>query len=200
MCKLAFQSCHERADNMDDREIVDLYWDRNERAITETDMKYGNYCRSIVYHILYDQEDTEECMNDTYLGAWNSMPQNRPERLLPYLGKIARNLALDRYDYRKAKKRNSEFDVLLSELEDCLISDKGVEEEYEAKELIEYMNEFLRGLSQEKRMLFVRRYWFSDSIEELSGRFGISESKAKTTLFRIRKNLRKHLEKKGVYL
>lgn len=189
-----------RNKGMEDKDIVNLYWARDERAIQESDLKYGKYCRSIARNILKNEQDTEECMNDTFLSAWNSMPKNRPEHLLPYLGRITRNLALDKYDYKKAKKRNNEFDVLLSELEECLADTKGIEEYLEMKEVSGAINAFLRSLSQEKRILFVRRYWYSDSVAELSKRFDMSESKVKMLLFRTRKALRKYLEKEGIHV
>ena len=185
---------------MEDREIVDLYWQRSENAIEESNRKYGRYLRTIAYNILKNPEDTEECINDTYLGAWNSMPQNRPEHLMPYLGRIARNLALDRMDYRTAQKRNHEFDILLSELEECLADRSSVEEQLEARELTESINRFLGGISREKRMLFVRRYWYSYSVKDLSRQFSMSESKVKMILFRVRNDLKKYLEKEGIHL
>ncbi|MDO5337573.1 MAG: sigma-70 family RNA polymerase sigma factor [Eubacteriales bacterium] len=189
-----------RNKGMEDKDIVNLYWARDERAITESDLKYGKYCRSIARNILKNEQDTEECINDTFLSAWNSMPKNRPEHLLPYLGRITRNLALDKYDYKKAKKRNNEFDILLSELEECLADTKGIEEHLEMKELSGAINTFLKELPQEKRILFVRRYWYSDSVAELSRRFDMSESKVKMLLFRTRKALKKHLEKEGIHV
>ncbi len=185
---------------MDDEMIINLYWERSEAAITETANKYGRYCRAIAFNILSNNADAEECENDTYMAAWNSMPPTRPNKLLAFLGRLTRNIALDRYDYNKAKKRNGEFDTLLSELGDIIFSQIDVEEEYEAKEVSKFISEFLHGSNVENRVIFLRRYWFSDSINDISVQFGMSESKVKSILYRMRKKLKKYLEKEGVIL
>ncbi len=186
---------------MEDERIIDLYWARQEQAIVETDQKYGNYCRSISLHILNSQEDTEECVNDTWLRAWDSMPPKRPDFLAAFLGKIVRNLAISRYRMSHAQKRGSgETDLLLMELEECIPSAKSVEEEIEGKETAASINRFLAEIDAESRNIFVRRYFYVDSIREIAERFEISESKVKSQLFRMRNRLRDHLEKEGVVL
>lgn len=185
---------------MDDEMIIDLYWERSESAIAETSNKYGRYCRAIAFNILANNADAEECENDTYMAAWNTMPSARPNKLLAFLGRVTRNIALDRYDYNKAKKRNGEFDILLSELEDFISAQNNVETEYDAGQVSKLISDFLRSTDAEKRVIFLRRYWFSDSIKDISKQFGMSESKIKSILFRMRKKLKKYLEKEGVVL
>lgn len=183
---------------MEDERIVDLYWERSEAAITETSDKYGRFCYSIAYHILTSSEDSEECTNDTWLAAWRSMPPHRPGFLRAFLGKITRNLAWDRYDYHHAKKRNRELDQILSELGELEHVGESVEETYQAGETARIIGDFLRGLGAEQRQVFVRRYWYCDSIAEVSAAFGMSESKVKSMLFRIRNQLRQYLAKEGI--
>lgn len=185
---------------MDDDMIINLYWERSEAAIAETANKYGKYCRTIAFNILSNISDAEECVNDTYMAAWNAMPPTRPNSLIAFLGRLTRNIALDRYDYNRAKKRNGEFDTLLSELGDIISAQIDVECEFEAKEVSKLISEFLRSNHTENRVIFLRRYWFADSISDISGQFGLSESKVKSILFRMRKKLKKFLEKEGVLL
>lgn len=186
---------------MEDERIIDLYWARQENAIVETDKKYGNYCRSIALHILKSMEDSEECVNDTWMKAWDSMPPKRPDFLSAFLGKITRNISISRYRMNHARKRGSgEVDLLLMELEECLPSAKSVEEEIEGKETAAAIDRFLYGIDEESRNIFIRRYFFVDSIKEITKRFGISESKVKSQLFRTRNKLRDHLEKEGIVL
>lgn len=186
---------------MEDERIIDLYWARREEAITETDKKYGNYCRSIALHILKSMEDSEECVNDTWFRAWDSMPPKRPDFLSAFLGKITRNLSISRYRMNHARKRgNGEIELLLMELEECLPSAKSVEEEIEGRETAAAIDRFLYGIDEESRNIFVRRYFFVDSIREIADRFEISESKVKSQLFRTRNRLKQHLEKEGIVL
>ena len=186
---------------MDDIELISLYWDRSERAIIETDKKYGKYCRKIAYNILYNIEDSEECVNDTYLNAWNSIPDDRPEIFLAYLGKITRNLSINLYNKKKAKKRGSgEVEKVLSELENIIPSKTSVDSEIESDLISEKINEFLWTLKKEHRMIFVRRYWYLDSIKDIGKKMQISESKIKSILFRIRKKLKAYLEEEEIYL
>lgn len=186
---------------MEDERIIDLYWARQESAIAETEEKYGGYCRSISLHILKSQEDSEECINDTWMHAWDSMPPKRPDYLGAFLGKIARNLSISRYRMNHARKRGSgETELLLTELEECIPSAKSVEEEIEGKETAEAINRFLYGIEAESRNIFIRRYFYADSIKEIADRFSISESKVKSQLFRMRNRLKDHLEKEGVVL
>ena len=184
---------------MEDDKIIDLYWARQETAIMETDRKYGNYCRSISLHILKNQEDTEECVNDTWMRAWDTMPPKRPDFLGAFLGKIARNLAISRYRMTHAQKRGSgEVDLLLMELEECLPSAKSVEEEIEGKETAAAISRFLYMVDEESRNIFVRRYFYADSVREVADRFEVSESKVKSQLFRLRNRLKDYLEKEGI--
>ncbi len=184
---------------MEDTEIIELYWQRSEIAIKETDGKYGKYCKSIVQNILQNKEDTEECVNDTWLHTWNAIPTERPYEFRTWLGRIARNLAFDRYRKRTAKKRGGrEVDILMSELEECIPSAQTVEKELEDAELASFINNFLKEQKKESRMIFVRRYYYSDSIKQIAERFGISESKVKSSLFRIRNGLKVYLEKEGI--
>ncbi|MBQ8638646.1 MAG: sigma-70 family RNA polymerase sigma factor [Lachnospiraceae bacterium] len=182
---------------MTDDSIIAQFWERSENAISSTAEKYGRYLMKIAVNILRFPEDAEECVNDTYYTAWKQIPPDHPQKLLPYLGRITRCLALNRYDYLTAQKRNSDFTVQLTELEECLSQPETVESQYESEELSAEISKFLRSLDPEKRRLFVRRYWFSDSIEELASRFRMSESKVKSILFRVRKQLKRHLESEG---
>lgn len=185
---------------MEDERIVDLYWKRSEEAISETSRKYGRYLWQIAYRILNNREDAGECENDTYAAAWSAMPPAYPKNLLAFLGRLARNIALDRYDYNRAKKRNGEFDLLLSELEECLVSPDTVETEMEAGYVAGLISDFLRSLDADSRCMFLRRYWYSDSIRDISRRFGMSDSKVKSNLFRTRKKLKECLNREGVVL
>lgn len=186
---------------VEDTEIIELYWQRSEMAIQETNGKYGSYCKSIVHNILQNREDTEECINDTWLHTWNSIPTERPYEFRTWLGRIARNLAFDRYRRRTAKKRGGqEVDILLSELEDCIPSAQTVEKELEDAELAGFISSFLKKQKQENRMIFVRRYYYSDSVKQIAERFGISESKVKSSLFRVRNGLKAYLEKEGIVI
>ncbi len=180
---------------MDDAGIVDLYWQRSERAIEETDRKYGPYCRTIAYNILHDAEDTEECVDDTWMGAWGSMPDKRPARLSAFLGRITRNLALNRIARQNSRRRGGgELPLALEELGDCVPSAFDLEEELEAKELEEQLRRFISQLPKAQRRVFLGRYYYLLSIEELADRSGFSQSKVKSMLFRTRQKLLAALE------
>lgn len=184
---------------MVDEKIVDMYWTRSEHAITETAKKYGHYCHSIAYSILRNHEDSEECVNDTYLGAWNSMPTQRPNKLAAFLGKITRNLALNKYEYYSAEKRgNCQITVALEELAECLSASNSTEEVVDIMILRDVLDGFLGTLDDEARNIFIGRYWFLYSIREISEKFRLSESKVKVSLYRSRVALRLSLEKEGV--
>ncbi|MFD2114600.1 RNA polymerase sigma factor [Paenibacillus yanchengensis] len=185
---------------MEDQEIVHLYLQRSQQAILETKRKYGAYCRTIARNILSSARDMEECENDTYLAVWNAIPPTKPRKLSVFLGRIIRNIALDKHSYNTAKKRYREFEVILSELESCLASTDTVETAFEAGELANEINHFLYGIEEQARNLFIRRYWYSDSIANLSIRFNMSNSKVKSILFRTRNKLRAYLVKEGVNL
>lgn len=183
--------------NMEDSKIVDLYWERNERAIALTGEKYGNYLMKIARNVLINEEDTDECVNDTYLSAWNSMPTNRPTLLGAYLSSITRNLALDKYRHSHAKRRGEgQVDIALDELLE-VAGNKSTEDEVEGRMLASAINGFLGQLNKETRVIFVRRYFYLDSIEDIGKLLKISEGKVKTTLFRTRKKLGEYLEKEG---
>ena len=184
---------------MDDKQIVDLYWTRSERAIEETEEKYGKYCYSIAYNILYNTQDSEECVNDTYMQAWNSIPPQRPHFLSSFLGKITRNLALNKYKYYAAQKRGlGKVNIVLEELSECLPSQKDTEKILEDKFVVEILNKFLEKQKPKIRKIFVRRYWYLDSIKEIANDYRISESNVKMTLIRTRNSLKDYMEKEGI--
>ena len=183
---------------MEDERIVDLFWQRDERAINETAAKYERYLQSISYHILQDAEDAEECVNDTYVHAWQAMPPHRPAVLSTFLGKIARRIAIDRCRRYGAEKRGGGvLDLALEELEECVSGARTVEAEIEGLELQKKLNDFLFSLPETERRIFMRRYWYLDSVTEIANRFACSESKIKSVLYRTRNKLRAMLEKEG---
>lgn len=185
---------------MEDSAIIDLYWAREERALSETDAKYGGYCRSIAHNILKNREDSEECVSDTWLHAWNAMPPQRPAFLSAFLGKLTRNLALNRLKARTAHKRLGDaFSVSLDELSDCAPPLPAPEDEAAAAELGRAISAFLRTQTEEVRAMFILRYFYCGSIAELSERFHCGESRVKTTLLRTRARLKQHLVKEGYY-
>ena len=181
---------------MEDNEIIELYWKRNEVAIPETDKKYGKYCCKIAHNILTNIEDSEECVNDTYLRVWNAIPPKRPSVFKAFLAKITRNLALDKYDSKTAQKRNNSMDLVYEELEDC-IPTNSMEKEIEYNELVKELNMFLENLSKEKRVVFLERYWYMSSIKDIAAKHNQKESKTKMELLRMRNALRKYLEERG---
>ncbi len=186
---------------MKDAAIVDLYWQRQERAISETKTKYGAYCNAIAWRILHDTQDAEECVNDTYLGAWNAMPPHRPTSLNTFLGKITRNLSLKRWRAYSAVKRGSgEVALSLDELEECIPSASSAEEHLEAAELARMLDTFLDGLNEDDRRMFVCRYWYFDSVSDIAERFSFTQSKVKMSLKRTRDKLAIYLEQEGVQL
>ena len=170
---------------MEDKDIVALYWARSEEAIRATAAKYGAYCRAIIRRLLGDGRDGEECLNDTWLGAWNAMPPQRPVRLPPFLGRIARNTALDRYDYNTAQCRGALPAVL---------------EALDLRALGEAISDYLDTVSLDARRTFLRRYWYGDSLEAIARRYGYTMAKVKSLLYRTRKGLREHLIREGYAL
>lgn len=186
---------------MEDLQIVKLFWQRAETAITETDKKYGRYCHSIAYHILYDDEDSKECVNDTYLKIWESIPPHRPDPLSAFIGKITRNLALNRYRYRHAQLRGSgQVPLVLDELHECIPDPKTTDKMITDLLLTEIFNRFLSGLSQENRIIFMQRYWYFTPVRQIAKDLSVTESKVKMSLHRSRKKLKEQLEKEGVTL
>ena len=172
---------------MEDTNIIELYWARSERAISETAQKYGSYCRSIARRILRSEQDSEECVNDTYLGAWRAIPPNRPDPLSTFLGRITRNLALNRWKQSHAEKRGGgEPALALEELRECLPAPGGVETALEEIALTDALDRFLRSLPPEPQRFFVQRYWYLCSIREISALCGVSEGKVKMSLLRSR--------------
>lgn len=186
---------------MRDEGILDLYWAREERAITETQKAYGNYCYSIAWHILFNREDSDECVNDTWLRAWNAIPPKRPGRLGVFLGTVTRNLALDRWKERHAMKRGKgEMLLALDELAECVPDMRDTEDMVEAAELERLLNEFLRTLPERECNVFLRRYWYVEEYGDIAKRYGMKLNTVKTSLFRTRAKLRAYLEREGVTL
>lgn len=184
---------------MKDEQIIELYFERNEAAIEESRKKYGAYCMKIAENILGNQLDSEECTNDTWLGAWNSIPPNRPSNLATYLGKITRNLSINRYKMKHAEKRSiNEFTVSLDELSECVPGELSPENSDALGRVSASISEFLHTQKPLDRRVFVCRYFYCDSISEIAERFDISESKTKSLLFRMRSKLKAHLEKDGI--
>ena len=184
---------------MDDSKIVDLYWDRKEQAIEETQKKYGSYCYKIAYNILTSKEDAEESVNDTYMTAWNTIPPRRPSVLATFLGKITRHLSIDRWRTRSAYKRGGGQVVLaLEELEECVASPESVEQTYAKKELLAAYQRFVERLPVTERRVFLLRYWYLDSIGDIAQKYGFSESKVKSMLHRTRQKLNRCLAEEGL--
>jgi RNA polymerase sigma-70 factor (ECF subfamily) len=183
-----------------DTEILDLYFARDEQAIAQTQSKYGTYCFSIAFHILHDQEDSDECVNDTWMRAWNSIPPNRPDHLNIFLGTITRNLSFDRYKKKKAMKRGSgDTFVQLDELEECIPdANSSTEAAVEAAELQTMINDFLKTLPEKECNVFLRRYWYSEEYADIAKRYGMNLNSVKTSLFRTRGKLKAFLEKQGI--
>ena len=184
---------------MEDGKIIELYWARSQQAIEASQEKYGPYCRTIARRILDREEDAEECVNDTWLRAWNAMPPQRPTALSAFFGKLTRNLSLDRWRrIRAAKRGGSQVEVALHELEDCLPDRHGPEERLEAGETAALISAFLRRQSQPDRVLFVRRYFHLEPLDSLGRRFGLSAGQVKSKLHWMRNKLRKELEREGI--
>ena len=183
---------------MKDQEIVNLYWERNEDAIHQTQAKYGAYLSKVAYNILADFEDSKECVNDTYLAAWNSMPLNRPNNLATYLGKIARQISIDLFRRKnRAKRYASEYAISLDELGDSFSDDTTPEQELGAKFLDEAINRFVCALPDLTQRAFVGRYYFFDSLKDIASYCGMTEGKVKVLLFRTRQKLKLYLKKEG---
>ena len=183
---------------MEDSKIVQLYWNRDQSAIAHTAKKYGKYCTKIAKNILGNEEDAEECVNDTYMKAWNSMPDHRPEILSTFLGKITRNLSFNRYKHNHAEKRGGgEIPIVLDELNECVSGTANIEQEIEYQELVMAINEFLATLSADKRVMFVCRYWYADSVSDIAKQYGVRENTVSMTLLRLRRKLEKYLKERG---
>ena len=183
--------------HLEDSKIIALFFERSEQAIAELDNKYGSAIKKTAANILNDRLDVEECVNDTYLRTWNNIPPQKPSPLVSYVCKIARNLALDRWRSNRAEKRNGEMDLVLDEMEECIPSNWNLETEVEARELTEAINRFLAGLPKDDRFLFVRRYWYGDSVADLAAMTKSSANRISVRLFRIREKLRTTLSEEG---
>ena len=179
---------------MDDREIISLFWERDERAVAETQKRYGKLCHSIADRILNNRQDAEECVNDAYLALWNSIPPERPQHFSAYLGRIVRNLSLKKYRERTAKKRGSAVMLTLDELAECIPDPNTLDVELRSEALSRLLDAFLRSLPEVECSVFLRRYWYFDSIEDICERFGFGKSKVKMMLHRTREKLRKKLK------
>lgn len=184
---------------MEDHEIISLYYERSEDAIVQTEKKYGGFCHHLALNILSDYEDAEECVNDTWLAAWNRMPPTWPASLRAFLGRITRNLSISRFRKNRAKKRYAGIEVLLSELGEC-VPESAIESEVDQQYLSDIIIRWLDGLTDEKRFLFVRRYWYGDSVKELAARQGLTADQMARKMQKLRKSLRKTLEMEGVEL
>ena len=182
---------------MEDFKIVDLYWSRSETAISESERKYGKILRSLSFSLLSSHEDAEECVNDTYLDAWNAMPTARPTYLGAFLSKITRRISIDRFRNQHRQKRGG-IDTVLEELNDCIPSDSDVVKEYESQRLASALNRFLFAQPTQKRVMFLRRYFYSQSISEIAHGLEVAESTVKVTLYRMREALRKELEEQDL--
>lgn len=182
---------------MEDAQIIALFWARNEDAIRETDAVYGRRLRALSHKIVQCHEDAEESVNDTYMKTWDTIPPQRPEYFFAYLAKICRNVSLSRLEWKNAAKRSANIVTLTQEMEQCL-PDRSQERKLEGAEIGRVLDKFLDSISLESRLIFLRRYWYTDSIEEIAQRYGITQGKVKTQLHRTRNRLRLFLEKEGI--
>ncbi|WP_343209401.1 sigma-70 family RNA polymerase sigma factor [Anaerolentibacter hominis] len=185
---------------MEDGLIIALYWERNEEAIAQSNLKYGGFLRKLAFNILSSHEDSEECINDTWHRAWNTMPPKKPDSLRAYLGRIVRNLSISRFRMNRAKKRFDGMTELMSELGDCIPSGQNVEQAVEVKELAKLINSWLDGLTVQERVLFLRRYWNGDAVKDLAAECSVTPGKMAQKLYRLRNSLRTALEQEGITL
>lgn len=185
---------------MEDREIIALYFRRDEHAIEQTERKYGVYCTRIATNVLTSPEDAEECVSDTWHAAWNRIPPELPQSLRAFLGRIVRNLSISRFRANRAAKRCPGMELLLSELEDCVPAPRSMEEEISRKQLAALLNQWLHSLPRDERRLFVLRYWYGEPVQKLAGEWGCTPNAMAQRLLRLRRQLRAMLESKGVVL
>ena len=185
---------------IDDEKIIDLFFERSEQGIRELDNKYGAVCHNLSYNIVNNRQDAEECVNDAYLGAWNAIPPARPDPLLSYIVKIVRNISLKIYWRKEAAKRSSHYTIALEEIEACIADQKTVEDEIEARELARIIESFLDTLTVENRVIFMRRYWFSDSCKDIAEFVGLSEKNISVRLTRIREKMKQYLIEREVFV
>ena len=185
---------------IEDEKIIDLFFNRSEKAIQELDIKYGKVCHKLSYNILNNKQDAEECVNDAYLGAWNAIPPTRPNPLLSYIVKIVRNISLKIYWRKEAAKRSGHYKIALEEIEGYITDQKTVEDEIEARELARIIEEFLDTLTVENRVIFMRCYWFADSYKDIAELVGISEKNISVRLTRIREKMKQYLIEREVFV
>ena len=185
---------------IDDEKIIEMFFERSEQAIRELDIKYGKICHNLSYNIVNNRQDAEECVNDAYLGAWNAIPPVRPNPLLSYIVKIVRNISLKIYWRKEAAKRSSHYTIALEEIEACIADQKTVEDEIEARELARIIEDFLDTLTVENRVIFMRRYWFSDSYKDIAELVGLSEKNISVRLTRIREKMKQYLIEREVFV
>lgn len=183
---------------MEDNAIINLFFLRSECAIEELDKKYGALCMSLSMNILFDQEDAKECLNDAYMGVWNTIPPTRPTYLFSYVSRIVRNVSINRFKYNTTKKRNSNYEMCIEELEKNLSSNVRVEDEFESNELSKIIDDFLETQTKLNRILFVRRFWYFDDYGSMAKKTGMNESAIRTRLSRMRSELKSYLKKRGV--
>ena len=183
---------------IDDEKIIEMFFIRSEQGIRELDVKYGKICHNLSYNIVNSRQDAEECVNDAYLGVWNTIPPTRPNPLLSYIAKIVRNLSLKSYWRKEADKRSGQYTIALQEIESCIADPKAVEDEIEARELARIIGTFLDTLTVENRVIFMRRYWFADSYKDIAEFVGLSEKNISVRLTRIRVKMKQYLTGKGV--
>lgn len=184
---------------MNDTQIIELYFCRSEEAISETSKKYGKMTRSVAFHILRDEEDVDECESDTYLALWNTIPPTRPNPFVAYICKLCRNISIKKYRYKTAEKRNAFYDVSLGELEDCLMGQSDSQQELEAQESRKLINAFLAKVKKIDRVLFIKRYWFNMSIDEISKETGLTKNYINVHLHRTKTRLKDYLNEEGFY-
>lgn len=185
---------------MNDKHIIKLFFERSEESIRITAETYGRYLYTIAYRILSDNEEADEAVNDTYYGAWTAIPPNRPDSLKLFLARITRNVSLNRLEYLLAKKRNRNMEVLLDELHECTRIQNSIEQSIEQQLLTDSLNRFLKSLDKDSRILFLERYWYMKPVKEIAQTWQCSESKVKSSLFRVRKKLKVWLEQEGITL
>lgn len=185
---------------MDDEKIVQLFWDRSEEAISQTDKKYGKMCFSVSNGVLCSEEDAKECVNDAYLSVWNNIPPQKPRSFSAFLTRIVRNISINRYNYNKADKRRVNMSAILEEIDEFTPDSVSVESEHEKKQLITAINNFVAGLPNESRVIFVRRYWYMSPVKEIARDYSVGESYVKIRLMRTRNMLKEYLESEGFEL
>lgn len=185
---------------MEDRQIIELYWNRDQRAIAESDEKYGVFCVSMARNILSSVQDAEECVNDTWYRAWDTIPPQRPSSLRAYFGRIVRNLSIDRWRRNRAKKRGDGIELMLSELEDCLPGGTTPQQELENRESVKVLEGWLDTLTREERAVFLRRYWYGTGVAELAAQWGCTPNRMSQRLFKLRRRLKIYLQKREVFL